>query len=164
MFLSVEATACCFVTFCFIQVLIHIGLGAESITTHYSPSIDVNPSDLTVECDGDGNQNELNTWLNNQGGASSSDECGSVVWTNDFNSISNECGETGSVIVTFTATDDCGNQSTSTATFTIEDTTNPSIDNNPQDETVECDGDGNQAELQAWLDSNGGAGTASDIC
>ncbi|MGB1619282.1 MAG: T9SS type A sorting domain-containing protein, partial [Flavobacteriales bacterium] len=53
--------------------------------------------------------------------------------------------------------------STTTATFTIEDTTNPSIDTAADDETVECDGAGNTAALNAWLADNGGA-EASDAC
>jgi hypothetical protein len=65
--------------------------------------------------------------------------------------------------VTFTATDDCGNSSETTATFTIEDTTNPTIDTAASNETVECDGLGNTAALNAWLADNGGA-EASDAC
>jgi len=67
-------------------------------------------------------------------------------------------------MVTFTATDDCGLTSTTQATFTIEDTTVPSIDTAASNLTVECDGAGNTAELNAWLASNGGTGAASDIC
>ena len=59
--------------------------------------------------------------------------------------------------VTFTATDDCGNSSSTTATFTIEDTTAPAIDMAAMDATVECDGAGNSADLDAWLANNGGA-------
>ena len=77
--------------------------------------------------------------------------------------ISDECGETGSVTVTFTASDACSNTSTTTATFTIQDTTDPSIDTAAADETVECDGSGNTAALNTWLSNNGGA-TATDAC
>ena len=64
----------------------------------------------------------------------------------------------------FTATDDCGNTSTTSATFTIEDTTDPAIASAAMDMTVECDGSGNTAQLNAWLASNGGAGEATDAC
>ncbi len=127
------------------------------------PSMDVAASDETVECDGAGNTTALNAWLNDNGGASASDDCGGVTWSNDYTSLSDDCGATGSATVTFTATDDCGNESTTVATFTIEDTTNPSIDDAASDETVECDGAGNTTALNDWLASNGGA-TASDIC
>ena len=125
----------------------------------------INPiaSDKTVECDGAGNVIELNTWLDSHGGASATDNCGGVTWTNDFTGLSDDCGETGSSTVMFTATDDCGLSSTTSATFTIEDTTPPSITTPASDETVECNGAGNIAELNAWLANNGGA-VASDTC
>jgi GH43 family beta-xylosidase len=128
-----------------------------------NPSIDTEASDETVECDGNGNQAQLAAWLASNGGASASDVCSGVIWSNNFTALSDDCGATGSATVTFRATDDCGNFSETTATFTIEDTTNPSIDTVSSDETVECDGQGNQAELAAWLASNGGA-VASDVC
>ncbi|NNL31604.1 MAG: T9SS type A sorting domain-containing protein [Flavobacteriaceae bacterium] len=120
-------------------------------------------ADETVECDGAGNQAELDAWLANNGGATAEDDCGNVTWSNNFTGLSDECGATGSATVEFTATDDCGNESKTSATFTIEDTTNPTIDVPAKDEVVECDGEGNQAQLAAWLASNGGA-SASDLC
>ena len=41
--------------------------------------------------------------------------------------MSDECGATGSVEVTFIATDECGNTSETMATFTIEDSTPPGL-------------------------------------
>jgi gliding motility-associated-like protein len=129
-----------------------------------APVIETEASDLTVECDGNGNQDELAEWLASNGGASASDDCSGVEWSNDFTElVKGECGATGSATVTFTATDDCGNAITTTATFTIEDTTNPEIEAEASDLTVECDGNGNQDELEAWINSIGGA-TATDMC
>ena len=68
-----------------------------------------------------------------------------------------ECGDTGSAIVTFTATDECGNISTSSATFTLEDTTAPTLVSQAVSLTVESDGAGNTEQLANWLSSNGGA-------
>ena len=119
-------------------------------------------SDETVECDGMGNMEALNAWLANYGGATASDVCGNVTWSSNYEGLSDDCGATGSAMVTFTATDDCGNASSTTATFTIEDTTNPDI-TAASDETVECDGMGNMDALNGWLNNNGGA-TASDVC
>ena len=82
-------------------------------------------SDSTVECDGMGNMTELNDWLANNGGATASDACSGVTWSNDYDALVIAVRQDHTV--TFTATDDCGSIST-TATFTIEDTTNPSLD------------------------------------
>ncbi|MEZ4857174.1 MAG: hypothetical protein R2812_11950, partial [Gelidibacter sp.] len=120
-------------------------------------------SNLTVECDGNGNLTQLQTWLDNHGGATATDDCSSVTWSNNFNGLTDGCGNTGNAEVTFTATDGCGNTSTTTATFTIIDTNSPPITRPADDITVECDGNGNLAELQAWLDNHGGA-TAFDTC
>ena len=128
-----------------------------------APSIDTVASNSTVECDGTGNTSELNTWLSANGGAVASDLCAGVTWTNDFTTISDDCGNTGSTLVTFTATDACGLFSTTSATFTIEDTTAPSIDTVASNSTVECDGTGNTSELNTWLSANGGA-VASEEC
>ena len=92
-----------------------------------APSITTKASNSTVECDGQGNTSALNTWLVNHGGASASDACSGVTWSNDFSALSDDCGATGSAKVKFTATDDCGNKSTTTAIFKIEDTTAPTI-------------------------------------
>ena len=119
-------------------------------------------SDETVQCDGMGNMEALNSWLANYGSATASDVCGNVTWSSNYEGLSDDCGATGSATVTFTATDDCGNASSTTATFTIEDTTNPDI-TAASDETVECDGMGNMEALNGWLNNNSGA-TASDVC
>jgi len=113
------------------------------------------PADLTVECDGSGNAAQLQAWL---AGATVVSTCPNLTVTNDFTALTDECGATGSATVTWTATDACGTASCS-APFRIVDTTAPVI-TPPADKTVECDGAGNQAELQAWLAS----ATATDAC
>ena len=121
------------------------------------------PADVTVECDGSGNADDLAAFL---AGATATDNCDpDVSITHDYmdGDLSDDCGATGAVTVTFTAVDECGNSSSTTATFTIEDTTAPTIDMMADDQTVECDGAGNAADLDAWLASNGGA-MASDDC
>lgn len=127
------------------------------------PRITTQASNLVVECDGAGNVADLNAWLASNGGATATDECGNISWSNNFSALSDLCGETGSVTVTFTATSDDGcvtNSSQTIATFTIVDTTDPTIDTCPLDTTVECDGQGNVEELDAWINSF----AASDIC
>jgi len=99
-----------------------------TVTDETAPSIDTEAADLTVECDGAGNGDDLAAWLADNGGAEASDNCSAVTWSHSDATLSDLCGATGAATVTFTATDDCGNSSETTATFTIEDTTAPSID------------------------------------
>jgi hypothetical protein len=91
-----------------------------------APAITAQAISATVECDGQGNSTELNTWLNNHAGATATD-CNGVSWSNNFTGLSDDCGATGSATVTFYATDACGHSSSTTATFTIIDTQAPVI-------------------------------------
>ena len=107
-----------------------------------APSIDAAAQDMTIECAGEFSNNEaLANWLVNLGGAAASDNCdGDVMWSMSpaAPALSDDCGNTGSVTVTFTATDMCGNASSTTATFTVEDTTAPVITEEAADETIVC--------------------------
>src|SRR5262245_46021142 len=49
------------------------------------------PADLSVECDGAGNQAELAAWLDS---ATFTDGCGGEVLTNNFTTLAPDCGET----------------------------------------------------------------------
>ncbi|WP_418509810.1 hypothetical protein, partial [Corallibacter sp.] len=131
-----------------------------NLNDNINPVITVQASPIVIECDGSGNSSEITNWLNNNGGATATDNCGSVTWTNNYGANNSSC--TDPILVTFTATDACGNQSTTSATYIIQDTIAPEI-TNASNLTVECDGLGNTAELNAWLNSNGGA-TATDDC
>ena len=133
------------------------------ISDEVAPILQSEAQDLTVECDGAGNVGDFDNWLASNGGATATDACGDVTWSNDFAGLSDGCGATGSATVTFTATDDCGNATSTTATFSIEDTIAPELEEVAMDLTVECDGAGNSGDLEAWLLANGGA-TATDIC
>ncbi len=130
-----------------------------------APVISSSAADQIVECDGAGNVVALAAWLDDHGGASATDNCGSLTWsyTPDPATLSDLCGATGAVTVTFRATDPCGDYAETTATFTVTDTTPPSIDPAAANLTVECDGAGNIAALDAWLGGNGGA-AAMDVC
>jgi len=66
--------------------------------------------------DSDALQMSIDDWLADNGGAEAEDECGDVTWTNDSSGISDDCGGTGFMFVTFTATDECGNTATTQAT------------------------------------------------
>ena len=145
-----------------------------TVSDEIAPVIDEAAQDETIECAGNpANNAALAQWLGNVGGAAASDNCaGAVSWsTVPANpALSNDCGRTGSVEVTFVATDLCGNSSSTVATFTVEDTTAPVIDDESEDLTIEC-GDylsgeivTDQEQFQDWLTSRAGATRLSDAC
>ncbi len=133
-----------------------------TVQDHEAPTIVTTASSQTVQADGSGNTAALAAWLANHGGAQATDPCGAPTWSNNFSALTAACGSTGSTTVTFVATDASGNSSSTTATFTIVDTVAPSIGTAASNKTVETDGSGNTAALQAWLTSNGGA-VATDV-
>ncbi|WP_297090037.1 CARDB domain-containing protein [uncultured Draconibacterium sp.] len=140
------------------------------------PVFTIIPKDTVVECDGSGNISQLQAWLKNV--AAIDDCCDTrIVITNDYTSLSNQCAETGSVLVTWTAIDSTGNSATTSATFTVTDTKGPLFTTIPKDTVVECDGSDYSSVINEWLakvnatDSCGGAvdinndfNSLSDIC
>jgi large repetitive protein len=128
-----------------------------------APTLTAPAANKVFECDAAGNSAALHAWLANNGGATATDACGAVTWSNNFTALTSGPGATGAATVTFVASDACGNTVTTTATFSIVDTTPPAITTAAANKTVECDGAGNTAALSAWLAANGGA-VASDAC
>ncbi len=114
------------------------------------------PADMTVECDGQGNQSDLTAWL---ASATFGEGCGGTEVTNDFSALALTCGQAGSATVIFTATDDCNNTATASATFTIADTMAPSL-TVPASISVTCGDAGAATTLANWL----AAASASDLC
>nr|WP_229734117.1 T9SS type A sorting domain-containing protein [Flavobacterium orientale] len=116
----------------------------------------------SVNCDGNGNLDELALWLASNGGASATDSCSDVTWSDSFDGFDGTCG---AVTVTFTATDCSGNASSTTATFTINTVgINVSV---PANVSPDCDADLDVAFAQ-WIASfsyDGGCGelTATDL-
>ena len=137
-----------------------------SIVDTTPPLIITDPQNFSVECDGSGNFTDITSYLNSQGGAQANDVCSGfgIVWSHNYSPLNFvfDCGDTASIDITFTATDQCGNSDSRTATFTIVDTTDPQFTVLPQDATAECDGNGNLADINAWLNSNGGAAVADN--
>lgn len=106
---------------------------------------DVLTQDITVNLDDAGAASITPANVDN----GSSDNCGIAsmsVSPNTFN-----CEAVGSNTVTLTVTDTHGNTASATATVTIVDVTPPVITTCPVPLVLECDGDGNVAEIQAWL-------------
>jgi hypothetical protein len=101
------------------------------------PFITVPAINLIVECDGLGNINEFQDWIDQNGEASVVDNCGGMIsWTAVFDDPSVLCSET---LVTFTACDESDNCITTEANFIILDTTLPEFDNVPPDLAVTCE-------------------------
>lgn len=108
-----------------------------TITVNTPPVISTQAQNLSVECDGAGNSDDLIGWLENHGGAVAHDaRGGEIIWTNNFASLSDLCGTTGSATVVFTATNMCGNTGTTQAVFTIADTQGPAITCPPATGTI----------------------------
>jgi len=141
-----------------------------------NPEISCQPDDQTFECDGlSNNQADADAWNTANIAkleAFATDLCATpedVVVTSDydFTNLSDDCGFTGSLTVTYTITDACDNFITTTATYTIEDTTNPTVTCDPQPATHECSGlDGNRGAAELWNQTNINAliACSSDEC
>ncbi len=121
----------------------------------------------THECNGEaGNKAEANAWdaANiDRLETCATDNCGGTVTVTsdyDFDDLSDGCGYTGVLTVTYTVKDECQNTTTVTGVFTIVDTTDPYWTTAPVDETVECDGAGNITARDAWL----AAPEGDDVC
>lgn len=116
-------------------------------------------SDLTVECDGAGNNSALENWIVQNAGATATDLCNGQNWSNDYNAANwvntPDCadGVVAYIDVTFTATDNCANASSVTYRFNVVDTTAPGFTFVPAGNTVEC------VENAVF-----GTATANDIC
>jgi hypothetical protein len=82
-----------------------------------TPPIIACPPDVTLECPADTN-------VEANGSATASDTCGSVTITHS-DQWQPDCGNTGTLIRTWTVTDECSNSSSCVQTITIVDTTPP---------------------------------------
>ena len=128
--------------------------GDVTITDSTDPTIDVEAQNETVECDGYGNGSDFSYWLDNHGGAEASDLCSEIDdsdWEAIHGGLSDDCGETGSVVVEFKVRDECWNSASTFATFTIQDTQDPWFDYSPYDEWLECDPSNNDYDIDSWL-------------
>ena len=134
------------------------------LVDNIAPVLTKEAQSVTVQCGANAKQ-ALESWLANHAGAEATDSCEIVTWSHDYDAskLPVACSANDTVTVIFTASDSCGNKVTTTATFKIEDTTAPTLVKAAQNKTVECDGNGNKAELDAWLAIHGGA-TATDTC
>ncbi len=102
------------------------------------------PADETVECDSVPPPAE----------PTATDNCDpDVPVIFDETRTDGDCPNRYTLTRTWTATDDCGNSTTETQIISVQDTTPPVFTAMPLDTNVQRDGNGNMAELDAWLAS-----------
>ena len=109
-----------------------------TIVDEVPPTILSAARDTTVECDGAGNVADFNGWANRHGGASGSDDCGTVSWSYQVLTSTPGCASTRVDSVRFVIRDLCDNRDTTYANFIIVDNTPPMIQL-PVDLTILCD-------------------------
>lgn len=127
------------------------------------PTFTTPPTDTNNECDGAGNTAALTAWLANNAGAQATDICTtSLTWSNAAQTPTGD-GCTQVRPYAFSVRDSCGNTATLTANFILGDTTPPVWECPVEDVEFECDGFGNEGQIQGWLNNNGG-GHVVDLC
>jgi len=118
-----------------------------NVTDTTAPVTTCEPTSEEFECTGEeGNAFAALSWNNANIQRlidCSTDDCNNVIVTSDydFNNLTDLCGRTGVLTVVFTIADECGNSTTKTATFTIIDTTDPSVNFDPANLTLDCEDD-----------------------
>jgi len=114
------------------------------------------PDDVTVECDGAGNENAFDRWV---AAATTQGGCGGEVLEHAVTRTHEPCAGASDTQVTWTATDSCDASTSASAIFSIVDTTAPRVAA-PDDLLLECGDVDNRAAINAWLDS----ATSQDLC
>ena len=112
-----------------------------------TPPVLTIPADATLECPAD--TQPLATGL-----ATAEDTCGAVI-IEHFDEVTEECGQTRTILRTWTATDDCNNISSAVQTLIVRDTTPPVL-TLPADAMLECPADTRPEAT--------GLATAEDTC
>ena len=100
-------------------------------------------------------------WLASWGGASATDNCSSVSWSNNSNGIAPSC--CSSVTVVFTASDVCGNTSTTSATFVVgTGGGNLKLTKQASNDTISC-GSSINGQITTCLSNHVGAGATDTV-
>ena len=84
-----------------------VSAGAYGLSPYGGPLSNTPLPDIpaaVVECDGAGNLIDLNDCLTSNGGLAATDACGDVTWTNDFDGLSDNCGNTSYIAYSFYVT------------------------------------------------------------
>jgi hypothetical protein len=133
-----------------------------TVTDHFAPTISPPAQSISVECDGYGNVNDYNFWVSTHGESGAVDTCAlNLTWSTNA-PLTGPVG-CGSIDATFSVSDSCNNAASTSATFTVVDTIPPTIFPVATDTVVQCDGEGNIADITLWLSTHAGA-SATDLC
>jgi gliding motility-associated-like protein len=142
-----------------------------TVSDTQNPIFTTPPSSTQVQCSANV-MTEYAAWLASHGGGIASDACSTIDnsttstnWSYIENGSTPDCPNTDTGVnnVTFTVTDDCGLTQSLTVNFTIIDDTSPTIFPTSTSMTEECGSGDDQTNLEAWIDSYGGA-IAADGC
>lgn len=119
------------------------------------------PSDLSIYCASPTFDADTTAWF---ASVTATDNCDAeVAVTHELVITAPACSGSSTSLYRFTAIDTAGNIATCEARIILEDNVGPEITTQAVNDTVDCDGTGNDAALLAWLNSNGGA-VAMDAC
>ncbi|MEO6759596.1 MAG: hypothetical protein ABIO24_09095, partial [Saprospiraceae bacterium] len=133
-----------------------------TVTDNVAPQFQVLPTNLVLEC-GPTNAAQIQTWVNQQGGAVISD-CSALSFSTQVMASVASCGGSLKQTMRFIATDVCGNSAFQEASMSIIDLTPPVFNVLPQNLNVECWPNGDSENyLFDWLDHFGYA-EVSDQC
>jgi hypothetical protein len=130
------------------------------------PEVITAPVDLNLECDGNGNVNEIAEWLAANGNGEAQDCSPEIIWINNYdenNFITDNCENNVYQTVTFIITDARGNYTTRQAKITVSDTKKPYSITESSDLEFRCDADSIPEKIEQWLSASGGF-SAMDIC
>ena len=137
-----------------------------------SCTVSCNPDSETVQCDAGDNIANMNAW--NAANISKLEGCITGCINNNFevtsnynaSNLSDLCGSSGAITVTYTITDECGKSETKQATYTITDNTPPTVACDPDDSMTECAASSNRSAADAWNAANIAKleGCSSDDC
>lgn len=130
----------------------------------FAPTITRLANDTVVRCSSPSASGALQTWIDRNGGARATDNCGILQWSTipENPSLDQTCSDT--IQVVFVAMDGCGNQSSTRANFIFTDDTPPFFTKTPENLTVQCDTTKNIGGLFGeWLTS-GAFAEADDHC
>jgi len=135
-----------------------------TVLDNLAPVITTEPGslDVTLEC-----SDEAGLAVALAMAPTATDNCTSepvISLISDVTTNSTECDNEYTRVRIWTFTDDCNNTSTQfTQTITVSDNTAPVWTNVPVNMTVECDGAGNVAQLNAWLTGYTGTDNCGEV-